>query len=188
MRYAVAFAVLVLALAVSTRPLSADQKTSGGVYLTAEDYMNGKLTMAGERGSGHKLEVHNLTSKPYIHVTQGTQKREFQKSSIYGFRDYDGRSFRFVGNDVYEIRDAGRMFIYGAERLVRKGAVEKAYFFSVGATGEVQPLTLINVKKAFPVNHRFHDSLDAAFKTDSELIQFDSFHKMYKVNRLLMAN
>jgi hypothetical protein len=188
MRYAFAVAVLVLAVAAFTAPLSADEKTLGGIYLTAEDYMNGELTMAGERSSGHKLEAHGVTNKPYIHVTQGTERREFQKSSIYGFRDYEGRSFRFAGNDMYEIRDAGKMFIYASERLVRKGAVERAYFFSIGATGEVLPLTLLNVKEAFPRNHEFHDSLDAAFKTDSELIRYDTFHKMYKVNRLLVAN
>jgi hypothetical protein len=188
MRYAFAISVLVLALVAFTTPASADQKTSGGVYLTAEDYMNGKLTMAGESGSGHKIEVHNLTGKPFIHVTDGTETREFDKSSIYGYRDHEGKAFRFVGNDVYEIRDAGKLFIYETERIVRKGTAESAYFFSVGAAGEVFPLTLLNLKKACPGNHGFHDSLDATFRSDSELTRYDSLHKMFKVNRLLVAS
>src|SRR2546428_7567152 len=64
----------------------------------------------------------------------------------------------------------------------------KAYFFSVGPNGEVLPLTIANLKKAFPDSHRFHDNLDMAFRNDSQLAKYDDFHKMFKVNRLLIAS
>lgn len=62
------------------------------------------------------------------------------------------------------------------------------YLFTSGSTNELQPLTKMNLKKAFPDNHPFHDAIDANFREDKELINYDDFHKMYKVNRLLMAN
>jgi hypothetical protein len=66
--------------------------------------------------------------------------------------------------------------------------MEKKYFFSVGAGGEIFPLTIINLKKAFPDHHAFHDSLDMMFTNDWQLTKYDEFHKMYKVNRLLAAS
>jgi len=48
----------------------------------------------------------------------------------------------------------------------------------------LRELTKLNLKKAFPNDHAFHDALDAQFKEDKELINYDEFHKMYKVNRV----
>ena len=100
----------------------------------------------------------------------------------------DERSFRVVGNEQYQILEAKDIYIYSADILVRKGTTDKAYFFSVGPNGEVLPLTIVNLKKAFPDNHRFHDSLDMMFRDDSPLTKYDNFHKMFKVNRLLIAS
>ena len=97
----------------------------------------------------------------------------------------DVRNYRFVGNDRYQILEAKALYIYSLDVLVRKGSLEKTYFFSVGPNGDVLPLTILNLKKAFPDNHRFHDVLDMTFKNDSDLTKYDDFHKMFKVNRLL---
>lgn len=59
------------------------------------------------------------------------------------------------------------------------------YFFVTKSSDVLQELTKENLKKAFPENHAFHDALDAGFTTDSALPDYDSFHKMYKVNHLL---
>ena len=100
----------------------------------------------------------------------------------------DERPVRVVGNQRYAILEAGELYIYSTEVLVRKGAIEKAYFFSVGPNGEILPLTILNLKKAFPGNHVFHDNLDMAFNNDLQLTKFDEFHKMFKVTRLLQAS
>ena len=100
----------------------------------------------------------------------------------------DARNYRVVGNDRYQIVEANALYIYSLDVLVRKGASEKAYFFSVGPNGDVLPLTILNLKKAFPDNHTFHDLLDMSFKHDSDLTKYDDFHKMFKVDRLLAAS
>jgi hypothetical protein len=99
----------------------------------------------------------------------------------------DARNYRVVGTDRYQILEARAIYIYTLDVLVRKGASEKTYFFSVGANGDVVPLTLLNLKNAFPDNHAFHDLLDMSFKHDSDLTKYDAFHKMFKINRLLDA-
>jgi hypothetical protein len=103
-------------------------------------------------------------------------------------RAADERPYRLVGNDKYQIIEARDLYIYTFDVIVRKGASEKTYFFSVGQNGDVQPLTILNLKKAFPDNHAFHDLLDMSFKHDSDLTKYDDFHKMFKVNRLLLAS
>src|SRR5689334_17023024 len=75
----------------------------------------------------------------------------------------DTRSFRTVGSQRYEILEARDLVIYSSDAIVRKGTLEKAYFFSVGLKGEILPLTVLNLKNAFPDNHAFHDSLDMTF-------------------------
>jgi len=62
------------------------------------------------------------------------------------------------------------------------------YYFSTGDASELRLLTKDNLKAAFPGNHKFHDALDATFKEDKNLYEYDNFHKMYKVNHLLMMN
>jgi hypothetical protein len=100
----------------------------------------------------------------------------------------DGRNYRVVDERRYEIVEAKALYIYTGDVLVRKGTLEKAYFFSVGPNGDILPLTILNLKKAFPDNHSFHDFMDMAFKRDSDLTRYDDFHKTFKVNRLLAAS
>lgn len=59
------------------------------------------------------------------------------------------------------------------------------YFFTTGSSDVLQELSKKNLKKAFPNDHAFHDALDANFKEDKELISYDEFHKMYKLNWIL---
>lgn len=100
----------------------------------------------------------------------------------------DRAEFREFGKTQYQVLESNALTIYAQSVIVRKGAAERAYFFSVGPNGDVQPLTVANLKKAFPENHRFHDLLDLSFKHDSELNKYDQFHGMFKVNRLLAAS
>lgn len=99
----------------------------------------------------------------------------------------DKPNVRVVGVDQYQIVEARTVYIYTLDTIVRKGALEKTYFFSVGPKGDILPLTILNLKKAFPDNHAFHDFLDMSFKYDSDLTKYDEFHNTFKVNRLLDA-
>jgi len=58
------------------------------------------------------------------------------------------------------------------------------YFFTTPASNQLKELSKDNLKKAFPNAHGFHDALDANFKEDKELIAYDAFHKIYKINRI----
>ncbi len=185
----VLLAALGFGVAVPGRTMTT--KTSG-VYQTAVDYKDGRLSFEGDcLSKAHKLELHDVLNKPYIDVTHKWEKRRFAKSEVFGFRACDGRDFRFGANLEYQILEPRELYIYLRETLVPYGRTRRTvleYYFSVGATGEIQALTLENLKRAFPDNHLFHDSIDATFGTGQKLEGYDEFHKMFKVNRLLIAS
>ena len=148
------------------RAQMAPPKTSG-VYVTADDYKNGQLSFEGDCGyKAHKLELHDVLYKSYIHVTHETEKRRFAKRDLFGFRACDGYDYRFSSNLEHRILEARELYIYAREVYVSHGRgrhTVRGYFFSAGAEGPVLALTLENLKNAFPDNQRFHDSLDTAF-------------------------
>jgi len=146
MKYAIATLTLIFNV-VFAAIAGATDKTTNGIYLTADDFKNGNLRYEGLSGDpSHKLKLHDVTDKPYIDVTHREKTAKFNKSEVYGFRDSHGRSYRFVGN------------------------------FSAGPTETVLPLTIANVKKAVPGDSRFHDAVDMMFRSDSDLTAFEKLH------------
>jgi hypothetical protein len=170
---------------------AAPPKTSG-LYLTADDYKNGRLSFAGDCSSkAHKVDLHHYFDKPYIDVTHGTEKHRYPKSDLFGYRACDGRDYRFALKVEFRILESKELYIYALDVRVSQGRGTRSvreYFFSVGADGPVLALTLKDLKQAFPDNHRFHDSLDAMFGAGQTLAEYNEVHKMFEVNRLLIAS
>ena len=168
---------------------SAPQRS--GIYLSAADYQESRLTEEGDCGSKtHRLELHDVLNKSYIHVAHGTEKRRYEKDDLFGFRACDGHDYRFGSNLEYQIVEAKDLYVYlreGYESVGKSRRIVYAYYFSVGPTGRILQLTLQNLKEALPENHVFHDSLDQAFGTGQDLAEYDEYHGMFKVNRLLIA-
>ena len=181
--------LLPLLLSVFTDSASVQRSVprTSGVYLTAADYDEGRLTSEGDCGSkDHKLKLHDVFNKSYIHVTHGTETTRYAKIDLFGFRACDGKDYRFVSNQEFRILEAKELYIY-TERVGSGRFVHERYHFSKGSNGTVLPLTRENLKDAFPDNHAFHESLDQTFGTKKDLAQYDRFHKMFKVNWLLNA-
>ena len=78
-------------------------------------------------------------------------------------------------------------YVHGSHSPKETEKYAPKYFFTTESSDVLTELTKDNLKKAFPTNHSFHDALDANFKEDADLTNYDSFHKMYKINRLLQA-
>ena len=171
---------------------TAQTSRTSGVYLTAADYENSELRFEGDCGSKtHKLELHDVLNKPYIDVTHESQKRRYSKDELFGFRDCEGRDYRFASKPEYQILEAKELYIYSRDLTVNQGRTNRTvreYYFSVGANGQIKALTLENLKQTLPQNHRFHDWLDATFGAGQNPAEYDEFHKMFKVNRLWIAS
>jgi hypothetical protein len=168
---------------------------TSGIYLTALDYQKAQLTSEGDcKSEAHKIELHDVLDKPFVDVRHGSNRHRYLKSEIFGFRSCEGLDYRFVRNKAYQIVEARTLYIYVIQAPARLGKdiaggqnKVTTYYFSVGAEGDVLPLTLIKLKQAFPANHPFHDNLDAAFPFGG-VEQYDEFHKMFKVNHLLESS
>lgn len=184
--------VALLAIPGATYIHAATPKTSG-VYLTAADYSNQHLSFEGDcRSKAHRLELHDVLNKPYIDVTHESEKRRYSKNHLFGFRSCDGRDYRFSSKLEYQILESRELYIYSHEVKESRGKgmpqTIRTYYFSAGSAGEILPLTLENLKRGFPENHKFHDLLDSNFGAGQNLEEYDGFHKMFKVNRLLIAS
>ena len=164
---------------------------NSGVYLSASDFASGKLAYEINCSTEkHKIKLNEFLNQDYITVVHEKQSYKLQKKEIFGYKDCDNLTYRFAGSIFYVIiNPTEKILLYKHNIEASKNQKEEVhYYFSVSGAGEIQTLTLMNLKKAFPENHKLHDALDAEFKTDDELATYDSYHKMYKVNRLFASN
>ena len=167
------------------------QKDSSGIYKTAEDFQQRKLSYAINcKTEKHKINPNILFKGSEVKIKHQGNTYNLKKSEVFGYRACDGKEYKFVDNKEYSILNPGEPLIiyvyqHPAHSPKNAGQYPPMYFFSKDTTASLQELTKANLKAAFPNNHRFYDELDAQIKDDKELYAYDSFHKMYKLNWIL---
>ena len=169
------------------------QKDSSGIYKTANDFVTGKLSLAINCATEmHKIKLNDFFGKDYITVVHDGKKYDFKKSEVYGYKLCDEKIYRFSGKTDYVIMNPSEKILLYTKEVMQgsKGARIRTntYYFSNGAASPIVELTIDNLKKAYPNNHKFHDALDSDFKNGEGLASYDSFHKMYRVNHILQMN
>lgn len=177
---------LIFLMMILTMPLGIFAQNSG-VYLNAADFRNGKLTYEIDCSTEkHKIKLNEFLDKSFITVVHKGQSYKLAKHEIFGYKDCNDKVYKFVNNDHYMVLNPNEeILIYKHEIPASKN--QKAathYYFSASVVEDVKELTLSNLKNAYPENHKFHDLLDAEFKSGDLLAAYDSFHKTYKINRL----
>ncbi len=113
----------------------------------------------------------------------------FATSQIIAQNDADLTAKMATKSKGYKVLNAGEpltiyKYIHPSHSPKETEKYAPKYFFTTSGSEVLQQLTKENLKKAFPDNHSFHDALDENFKEDKELINYDSFHKMYKINHI----
>lgn len=156
----------------------------GGLYKTPDDYENGRLSF--QKHENEKIDIRtDIAFNPSIvKVVDSEERRHFQKSALYGFRNKKNQDFRFYNDRNYKIVDPKFFFLYSREENVVRGKArtrETKYYFSKDADSPIMELTIRNLKYAFPGSRQFHDLLDLQFRRDSELTGFDSFRGEYRL-------
>lgn len=167
-----------------------DPKPQSGLYLTVEDFQNGKLTLPNTCGKSHKIRLKNFWGSRYLEVVHEGQKYRFHKDSIFAYQDCKGKVFRFFKHysNEYRLLENKNIAIYSMEETDTRGKGIKRvthYFFSTSLKEPIVPLTMENVKNAFPKNHKLHDELDKYFIRDEELVVYDNRHKAFRINHVL---
>lgn len=159
-----------------------------GIYKSWQDYQ--KKHFADSAKS--KIRLHYLLSGKYVDVISGGKKYRFSKDSIFGYRDKDHKDYRFYKSydKGYRILESGAITIYTANVEVtsstgKNAGLVPAYFFSTSIYSEIIPLTLLNLKKAYPGNMKFRDMLDSEFGNGQPLTTYSAKDNMYEINVLL---
>lgn len=169
--------------------LNSAYSQNSGVFLTAEDFTAEKLTYEINCSTEkHKIKLNEFLGKDYITVVHNKQSYNLKKKEVWGYKDCDNVIYRLDIEKHYKVLNPSeKIILYVIEVLPSKNQIGYTdYFFSNSVSGEVKVLTVANLKNEFPENHKFHDALDAEFGSGNNLAFYDSFHKMYKVNRLYM--
>ena len=176
----------LLALATSTQAQTAP--LGSGLYQSAADFRSHRLTLGVDcKTETHQLRLNGFVGRPYVTVKHGGKDHRVAKDSLFGFRDCEGQSYRFA-TDYHHLpilNPEEELLLYRVTQLAAgKNPGREDVYFSASAAAPVQALTLLNVKRAFPDNHRFHDLLDAQLG-NGDLTAYDQMHRMTKINWLL---
>jgi hypothetical protein len=159
-----------------------------GVYLSLKDFENNKLTYATNAGSGeNKIRFNEILYKPYLIVKHNGEKIHVFKDEIYAYKK-KGTIVRAYNFTPYYLLEQGHVWLYYKDVYASqpKGTQRvRKYFYSTSGNGNIQPLTVHNLKKSFPENDLFHVYLDAQFRSDADLAMYDPFANKYKVNHFL---
>ncbi len=181
-----AYMILQLLLYLSFVGIS--QNMEAGVYLCAEDFKKQKTSYASKHT---RLKLHEVFKKDLIEIKTKDSTYTFKKKSIYGYRDKGGNSYRFYEDKIFTVINPGEtIVIYKVSSLLpQKGQVLiYKYYFSAEADKKICPLELYQLEGAFSQNQSFLELLEIHFTTTSNLLEYDKFHKMYKINRLWMIS
>ena len=185
----VSSAIVMLAIS-STANAQSKTSVTGGLYLTSNDFQQQKLTYQIDCSNAKdKIKPNEFFGSSTGYVLTKGEKHEFNKKKVYGYRNCENKNYRFYNGEAYLLIDTASFYIYykykSEENIKGKALIKKdEYFFSKNANDDLQLLTIENLKNSFPDNHRFHYALDANFKSDNDLIVYDSFQKVYKVKYL----
>jgi hypothetical protein len=98
---------------------------------------------------------------------------------------------RVYHKEKFQVVDTTAFYLYSQNKNVipagSKGMYRAdLYFFSTTADSPILPLTIDNLKNAFPGNIGFHYALDAYFNSNRQLMAYDAYAKMYKLKYLFL--
>jgi len=163
------------------------QKTIEGVYLSANDFINGKMAFSNDGpGNKYQLCLNEFFNASSIKITYGTSVITIAKDSIFGYRDKKGKSYRFYKKVVFEILNPlEKILLYSNTSEAGSPGnrvMVTSYYFSETAGSTIHPLTKLNLKIVFSKDVRFGEFLDLYFHFDDELTAYDSLHKVYFLN------
>lgn len=155
------------------------QKDSSGIYQTAADFRNHKLSYA----INYKTEKHKINDVLFLDATLVKVKHHdlsytLNKSDIYGYKNINGQVFRFVNDAAYQILNPREeLLLYLVKEPVYPLAnpvdkYEAYYYFSKDAVSPPVALTIENLKRAYSGNKNFLASLDKYFTADEQLASY----------------
>jgi hypothetical protein len=165
------------------------QKESEGVYLSANDFTNGKISFVNDQAKKrYQLQLNEFFNTSSIKIIIGDSVITLHKDSIFGYRDKKNICYRFYKKAAFEILNPSeKILLYSntsAVGIPKNNYRVTNYFFSVNARSPIYPLTIWNLKTVLYKDVHFHELVDVYFHYDNELTAYDSLNKIYFLNRI----
>ena len=164
------------------------QRVNQGVYLSANDFTNGKISFVNNQREKYKLYLHEVFKTSSIKIIIGDSIIKLNKDSIFGYRDKKNTCYRFYNKVAYKIiNPSEKILLYSTtslEGIPRNRHNVTNYFFSANPDSPIYTLSKWNLKTVLYKDVLFHELLDVYFESDKELIAYDSFNKIYTLNRI----
>lgn len=165
------------------------QKDNEGIYLSANDLTNGKISFGHNITDGkYQFCLHDISFKSHIKIIAGNNIIRLKKDSVYGYHDKENTCYRFYNKGIFKILNPSEKIILysntslaGGQRNIHRLT---NYFFSADAASPIYQLTRWNLKMVLAKDVYFHELLDIYFQSDDELTAYDDINKIYMVNRV----
>ena len=165
------------------------QKINQGVYLTAKDFTNSKISFVNDQlNNNYKVRLNEIFNSSKITIIKGDSVIKLNKESVFGYRDKKNNCYRFNNKVEYQIINPSEKIL-----LYRKSELEGGfrsthkvmhYFFSENATSPIYALTKPNLKEVFLKDVSFIELLNVYFDSDKDLSVYDYINKGYMLNRV----
>lgn len=160
------------------------QGSGNGIYLTAADFSNGKLTHVSKHT---RVKPHDLFNKNVVEVKCNDGVFTYNKLSVFGYADKNV-TYRFVANERLPIINPNeKILLYKkvSGSGLKNSPLVETFYFSKDAGSAVEHLTLRNLLASFTDNPAFTELVELCFTRDSDLTGYDAIHHTYRINRLL---
>jgi hypothetical protein len=178
--------ISVLAMLLISLQVAAQERSFkvAGLYKSYEDFVSNKLTypMACNLSEGAIKTDQNFASSK-ISIKENGKKFNVYKKDFFGFADCDKTAFRFFENNAYQIIDTAGFYMYKRTGMKSGKGYAKisTYYFSKGATTQLERLTHENLRNTFSSNPKFLYELERDCKNDTELSEYVGYLKSFKV-------
>jgi hypothetical protein len=170
-----------------------DQKAKEGVYLSAQDFMNGIISYSHTiTDNSYKFRLHDVSFESPIKIVTGNKVIKLNKDSVFGYRDQKNVCYRLYNKNAYKILNpAEKILLYSNTSITgepRNTHRVTNYFFSENANSPLYPLSKWNLKRVLSKDVPFQILLDTYFPGDKDLMAYDSLNKRFFLNRVYELN
>ena len=172
-RISLAFTLLIVSLTAHSE-IHGQQ----GIFKSANDFVSNKV----EFTQAHRIVLNDILYRPFISLKLHDTTLQFSKDSIFGFRDAEGKCYRFFNKSIYTIVSADENIILYQRK--QSGAsrgninVLRSYF-SCNAASDICELSHSELLREYADQPDFVELLYKSERNGCDLTAFDEFHHRY---------
>jgi len=165
------------------------QKISEGVYLTAKDFTNSKISFVNDQlNNKYKVRLHEIFNSPRIKIIKGDSVIKLNKESVFGYCDKKNNSYRYYNKAEYKIINPSEKILLYSKTSTEGGLKNSHsvmhYYFSENAASPIYELSKSNLKEVFLKDVSFIELLNVYFDSDKDLAAYDNINKGYMLNHV----